>query len=579
MPLEQFFSGDLQCQCTLMGRPNAGPHFCMQCGSTKLTNHDVNCNLPGLTVAHLNANIGKRLQGNSEIKQRKVLLPMIPIKNRYTSMHLRLGVTTHILKMLLREVYRFGMMHVPEIRIAYMKKYTLQGELRAIRAAWKDAELKLNAKKRRYPENSQDVCSIQAYKDATTAVKKCENFVAGGVVALRKLEPAANQKTTARQKNLVSEAQTDLQEAQKMQAEHIANCQRAVDERDAVRARVLQFNPAAYVLAHKLELNLSPEEVRTSEKEAEEFAIAEATYASIYETYKQKYDASLEAENALKVLCKEGDSTTATALQDNATEILSGEQINSAKWFGGTTTLQGQCSWNLLQKADKYIPKILAACKQSFDTHVQETDESKRVLWDVFEAFTDDYKEVVASAFIVYSKIESVTLLRTTEFAELENAVSTFSSVWRKLGWSLTPKFHLTEKHVLAMAATGNLGIMSEGIVERMHYQYNLLKPQTHNTGTWVGNQIRMHETLTVNNAPEVTMAARAMEKNMRRRNSSVSPDPAAAKKKKSRPSNARSQPWNSASKDAYLDSKRVTLDNETCMKAIIPKNEIQECK
>jgi hypothetical protein len=66
-------------------------------------NADVNKNCCMLTIDFLESQVGQQVKYGTIIQQHP-LLKMIPVENRIVSLHLRLGIATHALMMLYREV-------------------------------------------------------------------------------------------------------------------------------------------------------------------------------------------------------------------------------------------------------------------------------------------------------------------------------------------------------------------------------------------------------------------------------------------------------------------------------------------
>ena len=567
--LQLFLSADLQCHSTLLGRENAAGHFCPYCSSTKSHNADVNCNLPLLTLASLKAKCGEYIAPGSAITQKPLLLDMIDPENRIVSTHLRLGISTHMLKTLYLEVLRFEQMHKTEIRVAYATQYALNLEVQNNRTAYKTAVSDVNAKKK--PADVQ--YSMSMYRAAIKLVSEHEETCAQADQAIRKLTEAVNkQHSSSRQRE---ERERQLEEGRCVREEHIAHRNAAIAEHTVLRSRVMQYNPASYVLEHQIELNLSQDEILACEKESRNYSAAETTLALTSKAYKQKCAAFCEAEKTLSELLrndKKEQNGMLTDLQLKVKQIIKNHQIESAIWFGGESTLQGENSWRLFDNAERYIPEILKICHKYCEPLAQEDCASHRLVWAAFVEFSKNYQDAAAAASKIYRTTESVRFLTDEAFDKLETEVQVFSAAWRKLGWSLTPKFHVTEKHLLSMAATGYMGLMSEGIVERVHYYYNLYMPRTNNSGSWEGNQRRMHYLLELYSDPEVILASWKVNKKGSKKTvrEDIPDDPIAKKSRGSADSFAYTSPG------TYQGSRRAQVDAKYYTKAIIPKSEIK---
>ena len=566
-PLQLFLSADLQAHSTLLGRENASGHFCPYCSSTKYHNADVNCNLPLLTLARLQELCDGPIAQGSKITQKPMLLDMIDPENRIVSTHLRLGIATHMLKALYLEVLRFEQMHRTEIRVAYVAKYALSVEMQSNRSAFKKAEADLNDKKK--PADDQN--TMAQYRSARKLVSDHTGTCAQADQAISNLTVAL-EKASARQK---PKFECQLEEGRQSQKDHIANLNAAIAEKEKLRKLVIECSRASYLLENRIVLELLQDEILDYEKESANYAAAETTLALTSEAYKQKCAAYYDAEKTLKELLrndKKEQNGILTELQQQVKEIIKKHGIVSAVWFGGEWTLQGENSWRLLQQAASYMPKVMALCQKYCESSAQENDGSHDILRAAFEEFSKNFQDASAAADKIYGSTEKVEFLNDDAFGALETAVQVFSTAWRKLGWSLTPKFHITEKHLLSMAATGYMGLMSEGIVERVHYYCNLYMPRTNNVRTWEQQQIRMHTLLELNSSPEVIIASWKLHKKTSRKNvrDDIPEGRIAKKSRRNVDSFAHTNP------STYQGSRIALKEAEFCMKGTIPKSEIK---
>ena len=138
---------------------------------------------------------------------------------------------------------------------------------------------------------------------------------------------------------------------------------------------------------------------------------------------------------------------------------------------------------------------------------MSHTGDMRERIWANFESFSKTYLEVMDAANTIFSITESVALIDTEKAEILTNAVKIFGAGWRRLAWSITPKVHVTEKHLVPMTIShGLFGICSESIVERMHYVVNTNRRRTHNTGDWKLNAARAYRLIELQYNPAVAL-------------------------------------------------------------------------
>lgn len=508
VPMKLFLSSDCQCHCTLLGIVHAETHYCFYCLSRNKDNQNVHHEVPNVTIADLMKKVGLEIFDGSKISHRRPLFWMIEVENRIVSLHLRLGIASYAYKMLLDEVLKIERMQVLEIREAYIRKHELLSEVKTCRLAYHAAQSEVDALK---VGKSKDDTTFKEYSAAVRMLERCTSVHAECSAIMTNLQQNKQRKleNTKSARIRTSMSTNDLAAEEEHHKNAANDLQIATQNVARLRARVLACNLPTFIVENSRELCLTQDEMTSYDTAAGELSSAEAALQTSLREYRDKNQSYFKAETELDTVMAShavSKKDELTQLQLEVQAILIQFSIKSAIWFGGITTLQGKNSLNLLMRAMEYIPCVLEACKRAFNAHMPQNDASAKV-WDVFVEFTNKFIRTVTAAHRVFQKTEGIQQITVEGMAQLEKDLQTFSEGWRSLGFSKTPKFHCTEKHLLSMAKScGYLGLMSEAVVERMHYLCNLYYPQTHNKGNFEDNETSLYRYLELQSNPAVSL-------------------------------------------------------------------------
>ena len=115
--------------------------------------------------------------------------------------------------------------------------------------------------------------------------------------------------------------------------------------------------------------------------------------------------------------------------------------------------------------------------KFKFKTTAAVTREYHEKIMEKVQTVVTDTSNIIGDISICYSMMTCFDPPSEDDENLLERAITSFSSLWRKLDINITPKAHYYEAHLLQhVKMYGAMGFDNEQIVERNHARENTLQ-------------------------------------------------------------------------------------------------------